>query len=170
MRLLKFKFIFFFITAFQGTLLAQTSEHVLAAEEVIKLIPDRIKGFEQLIDPKASQTKIGSLTYALCEKSFSKGRKSIKILLFDYKEAPIMYTQAMREWGNRISIESDTLVFRSIVMENSTGWESYHRINRTSQIFLGICDRFFLMMTGQNVELELLKKALLEIRVEKFPN
>jgi hypothetical protein len=144
-------------------------DRVLTPEKIIALIPDRIKGFVQTEDPKARQTRLGDITYTLCEKKFGNGKRSIKILLFDYKEAPIMYNQVMREWGSRTLVDTDTLVFRSLIMQNCSGWESYNGNNKRSQIFLGICDRFFMMMTGENIDLEVLKRAFQEIPLKNFP-
>jgi hypothetical protein len=143
--------------------------HVLSPEKILKLIPDKIKGFHETDQPKARQTKLGDITYSLCEKRYSSGHTSIRILLFDYKEAPIMYKQAMREWGGRPTIDTDTLVFRSLAMQNCSGWESYNINSKRSQIFLGICDRFFMMMTGEGIELASLKRALQDIPLDQFP-
>ena len=113
--------------------------------------------------------QVGALTYSLCEKNFEAGNQSIKILLFDYKEAPIMYDQAMRGWNNLYPVESDSLIQRAVRMTNCTGWESYNKHQKTSLIILGICDRFFLTMTCQNVELETLQEIIQSFQLEKFP-
>jgi hypothetical protein len=142
--------------------------HVLSPTKMLKLIPDRMKGF-QTDESKARQTKLGDITYTLAERHFHSGKRSIRILLFDYKEAPIMYNQAMREWGSHTFVDTDSLVFRSLATQNCSGWESYNLNSKRSQIFLGICDRFFMMITGENTDLVLLRLALQEIRLTEFP-
>lgn len=141
----------------------------LTPHEVAKLVPDEVKGFHAAEEFKSKQVDIGTISYALSEKSFNKGEKRIKILLFDFKDAPIMYTQAMRKWSNNDSIESDSLVLRVVALDNCTGWESYHKQTETSQIFLGVCERFFLTLTGEKVELDRLKEVVGEIQLAKFP-
>jgi hypothetical protein len=143
--------------------------HVLPPEKMLKLIPDKIKGFQEKDEPKARQTKLGNITYTLAEKHYQSGQHSIKILLFDYKEAPIMYNQAMKEWSSHAIVDNDTIVFRSLAMQNCSGWESYNNSSKRSQIFLGICDRFFMMMTGENTDLAILKRALQDIPLAEFP-
>ncbi len=143
--------------------------HVLSPEKMLKLIPSKIKGFQEVDQPRARQTKLGDITYTLAEKHFSSGQRSIRILLFDYKEAPIMYNQAMREWSSHAIVDTDTIIFRSLAMQNCSGWESYNIHSKRSQIFLGICDRFFMMMTGENTDLAILKRALLDIPLAEFP-
>lgn len=143
--------------------------HVLAPEKILRLIPDKISGFKEIDEPRARQTRLGNITYSLGEKHFQSGHRSIKILLFDYKEAPIMYNQAMKEWSSHAIVDTDTIVFRSLAMQNCSGWESYNIHSKRSQIFLGICDRFFMMMTGENTDLTILRRALQDIRIAEFP-
>jgi hypothetical protein len=143
--------------------------HVLSPKKMLNLIPDKIKGFQGIDESKARQTKLGDITYTLAEKHFHSGKRSIRILLFDYKEAPIMYNQAMREWGSHAFVDTDSLVFRSLTMQNCFGWESYNLNSKRSQIFLGICDRFFMMITGENTDLVLLRLVLQEIPLTEFP-
>lgn len=80
-----------------------------------------------------------------------------------------MYSQAMRKWNNSDPVESDSLILRVVKMDNCSGWESYSKQSGTSQIFLGICDRFFLNLTGEKVELEKLKEVVKEFKLDKFP-
>jgi hypothetical protein len=143
--------------------------HVLSPKKMLKLIPDKINGFQETDESKARQTKLGDITYTLAEKHFHSGKRSIRILLFDYKEAPIMYNQAMREWGSHTFVDTDSLVYRSFATQNCSGWESYNLNSKRSQIFLGICDRFFMMITGENTDLVLLRLALQEIPLREFP-
>lgn len=143
-------------------------QRVLTAEEISKLVPSEFKGYYQDGDSKSSLVKMGDIRYSLCERRFFRTKQKIKILLFDYKEAPIMYKQAMRKWNHEV-VETDTLILRNIERENCTGWESYNKQAGTAQIFLGICDRFFLMISGENVELASLQNVLATFPFQKYP-
>jgi hypothetical protein len=148
--------------------LALLGQEVLPPEKISKLTPDRIKGYYQDGDTRSSLIKLGNIRYSLVERRFSKGKEKIKVLLFDYKEADIMYKQAMRKW-NHEPVVTDSLVLRTIEMEDCTGWESYNRQSYTSQIFLGICNRFFLMISAENVPLDKLKEILDSFSFRDFP-
>ncbi|MBL7859490.1 MAG: hypothetical protein JNM57_17485 [Cyclobacteriaceae bacterium] len=141
----------------------------MSSKKMMQLIPAKIKGYYPDGDAKSVLTKLGTISYSLCERNFVSGNKSIKILLFDFNDAPIMYNQAMRKWSDESRIETDTLVFRPIAMKNCTGWESYRHRNKDSQILLGICNRFFLNISGTNVDLEVLQHVLLQFPLDKFP-
>ena len=142
---------------------------LLSPTNILKLVPMSIEGFQEDIDPKAREIKVGTLSYTVCEKNFSDRKRSVKILLFDFKEATIMYNQAMRKWNNQPNIESDSLVERSLMIRNCNGWESFNRHHKSSQLFLGICDRFFLTVMGENMKLDELRKVLDEFPLEEFP-
>lgn len=153
-----------------GLVVAQSGDKVLSPEKILKLVPDKIKEFHLSDDPKSKLIKLGTLQYSMAEKNFSGSRKrSIKILLFDYKEAPIMYNQATRKWSTYTTIESDSLILRPTIMTDCTGWESYNVNRKNSQIMLGVCDRFFLTIEGTGVDLEALKKVVQGFKFETYP-
>lgn len=72
MRLLRYNSVLIFIRAVNIALRAQSAENVLSADEVIRLIPARIKGFGQRIDPKARQTRIGYDNVQFMRKEFQQ--------------------------------------------------------------------------------------------------
>lgn len=141
---------------------------VLQPLELKKLMPERIPGYYDDGDTRSTLIKLGNIRYTLCEKKVNRTTRNIKILLFDYKEAPIMYRQAMRRWNND-SIVSDSIIQRSISIGNCNGWESFNKQAKTAQIFLGICDRFFLMLSGEDVELDQLQQVVQLFQLESFP-
>lgn len=142
---------------------------LLSPHKVLKLVPKHIEGFHQIMDPKALQMKVGTVTYTLCEKNFNDGKRTVKILLFDFKEAAVMYNQATSKWNNQATIESDSIIERAVLIRNCTGWESSNKKNKTAQIFLGIHNRFFLTITGENMELNELQETLEWFPLAEFP-
>jgi hypothetical protein len=149
---------------------AQSPGEILSTDQILKLIPDKIQEFYPAEEFKSKLVKLGTLRYSMAEKDFSGNKKrAIKILLFDYKEAPIMYNQATRKWSTFTTIESDTLILRPTLIKDCTGWESYNVHRRNSQIMLGICDRFFLTVEGTGVDLEALKKVVQTFKFENYP-
>lgn len=166
---MNFKFLILFIWIGLSQAVAQTGG-VLSTDRILKLIPNKITGFYLSKDPQSKFIKLGTLQYCMAEKNFSGNQKrSIKILLFDYKEAPIMYSQATRKWNSFTTIESDSLIRRPITLRDCIGMESYDAGRKSSQILVGIYNRFYLTLEGTNVDLEFLKKVLLEFKIETFP-
>lgn len=159
---------FFLFLVFQSMFTSLLAQQVLKPEEISQLVPKKIKGYYEDGESKSSLIKMGDIRYSLCERKFINGKQKIMILLFDYKEAGIMYKQAMRKWDDEL-VENDSLILRNITMINCTGWESYNKQSSTSQIFLGICDRFFLMISANNIELDKLKEVTSYFSFETFP-
>lgn len=143
-------------------------QHSPETDEVFNLIPERLKGYQPVGEFKGRKMTMGTISYSVCEKKFEASNKSVKILLFDYKDAHIMYEQAMHTWGSAKPIESDSIIFRTLTLSNCTGWESYSKRSGTSQIFLGIGERFFLHLNGTHVDLDQLKAVMQDIDPEKF--
>jgi hypothetical protein len=143
---------------------------VLTAEKLDKLLPRKVEGFHLQGQSTSKQLTIGTLTYALCERTFAKGNKSIQILLFDYHDAPIMYTQAIRKWSEMKPVDTDSAVFRDIASPVfDHGWESYERSGNHSQFILGINSRFYLTISGKGMDLPDLRTVLNAFDFQRFP-
>ncbi|MDL5050896.1 hypothetical protein QQ054_33390 [Oscillatoria amoena NRMC-F 0135] len=142
---------------------------VLLPEEIKHLLPEKIEGFTP--DGKATTrlVKIGTLSYSLVERSFRKSKSRIKILLFDYNNALIMYNQATGKWKSLPTIESDSLVSRYVELPDYIGRETSNKVNGTSQILLGVNNRFYLTLAGQQVGLEMLRSIIELVDLARFP-
>jgi hypothetical protein len=152
------------------SLRAQNPSEILSPEKILQLLPKKIQGFHISKNPSSKVIKLGTLRYAMAEKNFAANHKrSVKILLFDYKEAPIMYNQATRKWSTYTAIETDSIIQRPYVMKDCTGWESNNVKRKNSQIILGIYNRFYLTIEGTNVDLESLQKVVQTFMFEAFP-
>jgi hypothetical protein len=162
------KVVFILIFLLPG-LASSGQQRELKSKEMRSLLPDKIKGFHSEEGFINKRLKIGTISYTLCEKKFSKGKQSIKLLLFDFVNADIMYKQAMYSLHDGEAIETDSIVMRAILLDNSTGWESYRKSSQQSQVVLGVCNRFFLSMTGDKVDLALLKSVLDLVPIAKYP-
>jgi len=162
--------LFFLFFAYFSNGLSQAEDKILPAEKIIKLIPDKVKDYHQSTNPVSKVIKFGSIQYSMAEKNFEAGAsRSIKILLFDYQEAPVMYKQATRKFSTFTPIESDSVILRALTIPDCTGWESYYVQRKNSQIRIGICDRFFLTIEGTGVDLETLKLIVQSFKLETFP-
>jgi hypothetical protein len=75
----------------------------------------------------------------------------------------------MKKWSEMQTIDSDSAIFRETVSEFFRGWESYMARNHHTQIVLGINNRFFMTLSGEQLELEELRSILQDFDFEKFP-
>ena len=80
-----------------------------------------------------------------------------------------MYNQVTREWSAYETVESDSLLLRPIVESNYFGWESNNQAIRSSKIFLGISNRFYMAIDGKNVLLDDLRDVIKLFSLELFP-
>lgn len=142
---------------------------ILTSQELQQLTPPYINGFQRGQEPKGKLIQIGNLQYSMCEQNFTNGKQRIKVLLFDFNDAGIMYKQATNKWKNFLPILTDSVTLQPVTMNNCSGWQSYKKSSNTSEIYLGVCDRFFLTLIGESVELEIINKYLDEFRFDLFP-
>ena len=154
----------------QSILVFAQGNSIMTPDQMIKLIPNKIEGFNVIDQHKGRTIKIGTLTYSMAERSFIKNKRKVTILLFDYNNAPIMYSQATGKWSNLTEVETDTLYERSFLWSQNRGWEHYNKLNTSSQVSLGIKNRFYLIVNGEGVDLEALRTILGLFPLSEFPD
>ena len=161
---------FIIVLVCQAVTLLGQGNSILAPDDMIKLIPKKVEGFNLVDQHKGRTIKIGTLTYSMVERSFIKNKRKVTILLFDYNNAPIMYSQATGKWSNQPAVESDTVLQRSFSWIENRGWERYHKLNNSSQVLLGIKNRFYLIVSGEGVDLDALRTILALFPLAEFPD
>jgi hypothetical protein len=155
----------FILLSFVETSVAQ---HALSADKIGKLLPSKIKGYYPHGEGKNSLITLGKIRYSLAERGFRSRTKTIKFLLFDYVEAPIMYNQAIKKWRDMKTINSDSIVYQPIARDSSA-WESWSRSSQSAQIVIGINNRFFLNISSEKISLDELRVLVNVLPFDKFP-
>ncbi|MCS6974633.1 MAG: hypothetical protein N2044_04855 [Cyclobacteriaceae bacterium] len=133
---------------------------VLAPEDLLRLIPEQVENFRLSGDPKARMIKIGTLSYTMAERNFMRGKQKIKILLFDYNNALIMYSQAMRSIKQPTE---ETSMYHLASLTESGNYQYGENIEpekNICQLFLGVNDRFFLSISCENTDSSILHGLL----------
>lgn len=146
---------------------AQTTK-TLDPSEIAKLLPSKIKPY-RVENSKSRLLEIGSLRYSLSEKKFLSREKSIKVLLFDYVEAPVMFNQSIKKWQQMPETKNDSIAFSAFSTQYGEVWESEHSHYKRSKLVLSINNRFFMTLEAENVLLPELRKFFQNFNFGKFP-
>jgi hypothetical protein len=141
---------------------------VLSLEQLGELAPEKIDGYRPR-EPKGRILKIGTLSYSMIERIFMHGKKQISILLFDYNNASVMYRQATQKWKNAERVETDLILDNMYELEKQPGWMHFDKANNKSQITLGIQNRFYLVLTGEGIPLDVLDGIAKNFNFIRFP-
>ncbi len=147
---------------------AQSS--VLTLEQLGELTPEKIEGYRTQVSDKGRILKIGTLSYSMIERTFVHGKKQVNIMLFDYNNASIMYRQATQKWKTAEGQETDSMLENAYELENQPGWMQYDKNHNTSQITLGIQNRFFLVLKGEGISLSDLDNIAKIFDLARFPS
>jgi hypothetical protein len=148
---------------------AQRSK-VLSAQQISKLLPSKIPGYYLKGIARSSEMKIGTLTYSLCERNFAKGKRQIRILLFDYIDAPIMYQQMIRNQSNMTPVENDSIIYKPMEIAGGKGWQSVNTQANESKLILGLYERYYLSIEGDNIDFTEVMNVFNQIDLKKFPH
>lgn len=130
----------------------------LQPRQLSKLVPVKIKGWPIKGESKSNLLTIGTLRYSLCERTFASRDKVVKVLLFDYAQAPIMLNQSVKKWSAMPDTRLDSITFESTKTDFGRAWESSHPRTKRAQLLLEINNRFFLTLEAENLTLEELRQ------------
>jgi hypothetical protein len=147
----------------------QAQPEVMDLEQLGGLTPEKIEGYKKIEQNKGRSLKIGTLSYAMIERTFVHDKKQITIMLFDYNNASVMYRQATQKWKNAIGQETDLILENAYELENQPGWILYDKAQKKSQITLGIQNRFYLVLIGQGILLTDLENVAKIFDFVRFP-
>jgi hypothetical protein len=156
-----------FVTISAYTIQAQPE--VMGLEQLGELTPEKIEGYKKIKQNKGASLKIGTLSYAMIERTFVQDKKQITIMLFDYNNASVMYRQATQKWKNAVGQETDFMLENAYELEKQPGWIQYDKVQKKSQITLGIQNRFYLVLIGQGILLTDLESVAKIFDFVRFP-
>lgn len=140
----------------------------LKPSEISKLLPSKVKGYS-VKESKSSVLEIGSLRYSLCERIFFRKDQTIKLLLFDYVEAPVMFNQSVKKWQQMHEVHTDSISFSSVEISQGVAWQSERLRSNRCQVIAGVNNRFFLTVEGENLPLTQLNEFFKNVDLTKFP-
>jgi hypothetical protein len=141
----------------------------LLPRQLLQLLPEQLDGYNKRKETKSGHIKIGDITYSLAEKTFNQKKRSVKVLLFDFKSAPVMFDQAVKPWRNASDVLTDTIRQQRFVWEGFQGWESENPHSNTAQIFVAVNNRFIMSIMGEKAALSDIREVLHGVDVSKFP-
>ena len=147
----------------------QAQSDVMDLEQLGELAPEKIEGYKKIGQNKGRSLKIGTLSYAMIERTFAHDKKQITIMLFDYNNASVMYRQATQKWENAVGQETDLVLENAYELEKQPGWILYDKAQKKSQITLGIQNRFYLVLIGQGILLTDLESVAKIFDFVRFP-
>ncbi|MFM8914153.1 MAG: hypothetical protein ACKOE6_14755 [Flammeovirgaceae bacterium] len=148
--------------------LAWAQPTVLNIEQLGQLTPQKLEGY-RTSEPKGRMLKIGTLSYSMIERTFVHGKKQINIMLFDYHNASVMYRQATQKWKGAEGLDSDARLECAYDLQGQPGWMSFDKINNKSQLALGVQNRFYLVLIGEGMPLDVLEAIAKSFELSRFP-
>lgn len=142
--------LFFFMLAFVASTQAQSAKS-MDHKELQKYLPTSVKGFLPDSEPNGNTITLGSQVFSTVEQNFTKDELYLKITLFDYAQAVAMFEQSALIWSQEISIENSEGYARSLKFSqpNVNGWETYDSDSQTAEIFIGVKNRFFIIINAE---------------------
>ena len=80
-----------------------------------------------------------------------------------------MYNQATKKFNTISDTDSDSVYLHKLDVANGNGWESGNKKNLSSQILLGVNNRYYLTIEGENMSSAELGEVLQFININLFP-
>lgn len=124
-------------------------EEVMDFKELQEYLPTSIPGYSPG-EPGGSSMSTDGLTFSSADIEFlGPENQFLRITLLDYSGAAKMFEAATAMWTSGLSFEDDqSKVSTFEINDQIKGWEEFRKASREAQIALGIGNRFFLTIEG----------------------
>ena len=138
--------------------------------ELKKYLPSSIAGYSAQGDPEGMTMEMNDMSYSQAHRDYRKGDSELNIMLIDYREAAAMYMQSTAMWQGNISMEDDHTKSGTTQVSGYNGWETYDKDDGSSQLMLGINDRYLLTLSGDKMSLESIKSIAGDLKLGGLPD
>lgn len=132
---------------------------------LINMLPEETNGFIREGKPEGSTLKMQGTTYSVASKQYNNGSSELEIMLYDYLGAE-SYATAMS--AGQFEYESTEGSSKSIDIDGMTGWVTQDFESRESNLMLFKDGRFWLAISGQDLNEETLTAIAKDIPLDKL--
>lgn len=146
-RLLSFALVFFLLLNICD---AQNTK-ILHFKELQKYLPSSIKGYTADAQPNGNTITMGDQVFSTVEQNFVREDIYLKITIFDYFQAAQLFEQSALIWTQGFSLVNDEGFARTLkfAQPDVAGWETFDAESQTAEIFVGIKNRFFIIINAE---------------------
>jgi hypothetical protein len=140
----------FFLFPADFALEAQTNK-ALFHKELQKYLPTAVKGFLPDSEPNGNTISMGHYLFSTVEQNFVRNEEYLKITIFDYSESSSLYEQSSLIWELG-EVEQDEFGYaRPAKFTNTSvaGWESFDKETQIAEIYIGINNRFVIVISAE---------------------
>jgi hypothetical protein len=148
---------------------AQDSTGFLSEEEIRKLVPTSIEGFNTML---ATEFEPPGEKYSMLKRHFENGDQSVIIYVFDYINNAAAIEQDLNRLRNMLLEEegSESMILKKHRNTFSDGYEAHFISEKLTDISLVINNRFYFNLMATNLLPDEVSKILAVITFDKFPN
>ena len=144
-------------------------EKALHHSELQKYLPSSVAGYAAEGDPEGVTMEMNDMSYSQAQREYRKGNNELNIILVDYREAAAMYMQSTAMWQGNISVEDDHTKSGTTQVNGYNGWEVYDKDEGSSQLVLGINDRYLVTLSADKMSLESIKSIASSLKLNGLP-
>lgn len=150
--------------------LAQSQDKAIHYKELQKHLPVELFDFVSEDDPEGNMFEMNELSYSSASREYVKGESYLTISILDYKSASALYQASTMAWAGNMAYEDDEQKASSVTVDGMTGWLSYNKIDRESQLIIGCKERYLITILHSEAEDEgFVKKVVEKLNLNSLP-
>jgi hypothetical protein len=123
---------------------AQADTVSLSYQELAHYLPASLAGFTAVSEPKGASVNLNGVSYATCERRYSKDGQHLKVQLIGYNGANALYAGATAMMAAGFAQKNDEPLIQDCKLGLSSirDWETWQKKDHKASVAWGVGDRF----------------------------
>lgn len=155
-----------FLLTISTCMLAQTlTEEEKALEKILPASFDdyKLDGLPMTVTSRSEEKP-----YSMSSKNYKKGNSTISIVIFDYKENPMLLRKYTASWIGQ-NVDDEKRAISETKVDDLVAWQSYDKIKKDAQLYVNVNDRYLLFISGDNHSVDFLKSVAKLLKLRQLP-
>jgi hypothetical protein len=106
--------------------------------------------------------------YSMSSKNYKKGTSTISIVIFDYKENPVLLKKYTSSWTGQ-NVDDEKRAISETKVDDLIAWQSYDKIEKDAQLYVNVNGRYLLYISGDNHSVDFLKSVAKILKLRQLP-
>jgi hypothetical protein len=157
--------LFFLLITFCPVLAQSLTEEEKALEKILPVSFDDYK-LEGL--PMTVTSRSEDKPYTMSSKNYKKGSSTISIVIFDYKESPMLLKKYTSSWIGQ-NVDDEKRAISETKVDDLVAWQSYDKIAKDAQLYVNVNSRYLLFISGDNHSVDYLKSVAKLMKLRQLP-
>ena len=160
--------IIIFLLLLANSYMASGQTQTPEEESLEKILPVSFDEYKRDGVPMTVTSRSEDRPYIMSSQNYKKGNGTISIVIFDYKESPMLLKKYTSSWAAQ-NVDDEKKKVSQTSVGDFIAWQSFDKVAKDAQLYINVNDRYLLFLSGNNQSIEYLKSVAELLKLRQLP-